>query len=138
MCAANKEMNMDWVETMPSQCPPSDAVPPDGVYYRAVSANCSEDDFIPYARLYPTRRYIGSLACTARALSIYTNPDDCVKATMLPALQKLGQTSIAKVALTSKDGLVQRGQGIDSHHSWWRTRNFDSKTSVEPINAPAR
>lgn len=137
MCA-EKEINMDWVEALPSQCPPTDAFPPEGVYYRAVSTDCSEGDFIPYARLYPTRQYIGSRACTARALSIYTNQDDCVKATMLPALQKLGQTSIAKVTLTKKDGLVQKGHNIDSHHSWWRTRVFDLNTSVELINATAK
>ncbi len=127
---------MDWKESLPAQCPPSDAVPPEGVYFRAVSSNCSEDDFMPYARLYPTRQYIGSMACTARALSIYENQDDCIEATKLPALQKLGQTCIAKITLTSKDGLVIKGRNNDSHHSWWRTCSFDLNASVEPVNTP--
>ena len=128
---------MDWVESLPSQCPPLDAVPPEGVYYRVVSTDCSEDDFIPYARLYPTRQYIGSRACIARSLSIYTNQDDCVQATKLPALQKLDQTRIAKITLTTKDGLVKKGRGEDSHHSWWRTHDFDLSSSVELIISTA-
>ena len=127
---------MDWVETLPPQCPPSDAVPPEGVYFRAVSADCSEDDFIPYARLYPKRHYKGAMACKSRALSIYSNMEDCINATKLPALQNLGQTHIAKVTLTEKDGVVQKERNKGSHHSWWRTRDFDIKTSVEPINTP--
>ena len=127
---------MDWVETLPSQCPPSDAVSPKGEYYRAVSLDCSENDFIPYARLYPNRQYKGDMACKARALSIYTNLDDCVDATKLPSLQKLGQTSIAKITLTGKDGLVKKGCSKDSHHSWWRTRSFIIRTSVELISDP--
>ena len=126
---------MDWVESLPPQCPPSDAIPPEGEYFRAVSADCSEDDFIPYARLYPNRKYIGAMACKSRALSIFTNKNDCVDATKLPSLQKLGQTNIAKITLTDKDGLVLKERGKGTHHSWWRTRNFDINASVEPINA---
>lgn len=127
---------MNWVETLPSQCPPADAVPPEGVYYRAVSANYSEDDFVPHARLYPNRQYKGALACIARALSIFTKKEDCINATKLPGLQNLGQTHIAKVTLTEKDGLVHKGKNKDSHHSWWRTHDFDINTSVKPINSP--
>ena len=127
---------MDWVETLPPQCPPPDAVPPEGEYYRAVSADCAENDFIPYARLYPNRKYNGAKACISRALSIYTDIDECIEATKLPGLQNLGQTHIAKVILTGKDGLVYKGKNKDSHHSWWRSRDFDINTSVEPINAP--
>lgn len=125
---------MDWVESLPSQCPPSNAKPPEGVYYRAVSEDCSEDDFIPYARLYPTRKYVGIMACKSRALSIYSNIDDCINVTKLPALQKLGQKKVAKITLTEKDGLVQKEFDKGSHHSWWRTTDFVFNVSVEPIN----
>lgn len=125
---------MDWVEKLPSQCPPPDAVPPEGEYYRAVSVDCSEKDFIPYARLYPNRKYRGAMACVSRALSIYTDIDDCINVTKLPAFQNSGQTHIAKVVLTGKDGLVLKGKNKDSHLSWWRTNDFDINTSVEPIN----
>lgn len=133
----NSKVNMDWVETLPLQCPPADAVPPEGVYYRAVSADCSEDDFIPYARLYPMRKYTGSQACIARGLSIFSNMDECLEATKLPSLQKLGQTCVAKITLTAKDGVIHKGHRTDSHYSWWRTRDFDLNTSVEPVKAPA-
>ena len=128
---------MDWIEELPPQCPPSDAFPPEGVYYRAVSEECSERDFIPYARLYPKKIYSGDKACISRALSIFTNIDDCVDATKLPSLQKLGQTHIAKITLTEKDGLVYKEHDKGSHHSWWRTRVFIIDNSVEPINTPA-
>ena len=127
---------MEWVEKLPPQCPPSDALPPEGVYYRAVSEECSENDFIPYARLYPKKNYTGARACISRALSIYTNISECVDATKLPSLQKLGQTHIAKITLTEKDGLVQKGRNKGSHHSWWRTCDFNIDNSVEPVNAP--
>ena len=127
---------MDWVESLPSQCPPPDAVPPEGEYFRAVSADCSENDFIPYARLYPNRQYKGAMACKSMALSIYSNKEECIYATKLPSLQKLGQTHIVKVTLTERDGLVQKEQNKSSHHSWWRTRDFDINTSVEPKNTP--
>lgn len=125
---------MDWVETLPPQCPPSDAVPPEGEYYRAVSSDCSEGDFIPHARLYPNRKYRGAMACTARSLSVFTDYEECVAATKLPSLQDLGQTNIVKVTLTEKDGLVKKGNG--SHYSWWRTRDFNITASVEPANTP--
>lgn len=128
---------MDWVEKLPPQCPPSDAVPPEGVYYRAVSEEYSENDFIPYARLYPKRKYVGANACISRALSIYTNICECVDTTKLPALQKLGQTHIAKITLTEKDGLVQKKCDNGSHHSWWRSHDFKIDISVEPIIVPA-
>ena len=123
---------MDWVETLPSQCPPSDAVSPEGFYYRAVSADCSEQDFVPYSRLYPNKQYKGVMACKSRALSIFAKLDDCVDAIKLPSLQKLGQTNIAKLTLTGKDGLVKKERGNGSHYSWWRTSDFDI-TSVAPL-----
>jgi hypothetical protein len=128
---------MDWVETLPSQCPPVDAVPPEGVYYRAVSADCTEDDFVPYARLYPMKKYTAAQACNARALSIFSDVEDCLDAMKLPSLQKLGQTCVAKITLTAKDGMISKGRQPNSHYSWWRTRDFDLNTSVEPINVPA-
>lgn len=128
---------MDWVENMPQQCPPSDAVSPEGEYYRAVSGDCSERDFFPYSRLYPNKQYTGDRACLSRALSIYTNISDCIDATKLPNLQKLGQTHIAKLTLTEEDGLVQKGRDKGSHHSWWRTRDFKIGDSVELINTKA-
>lgn len=128
---------MDWVETLPSQCPPEDAVPPEGVYYRAVSGDCTEDDFVPYARLYPTKKYVAAQACNARALSIFSDVKDCLDAMKLPSLQKLGKTCVAKITLTAKDGVIHKGHQQNSHYSWWRTHDFDLNTSVEPINAPA-
>lgn len=128
---------MCWVEDLPPQCPPSDAVPPEGVYYRAVSENCSENDFVPYARLYPKKKYTGAMACISRALSIYTTIGECIDATKLPSLQKLGQTHIAKVTLTEDDGLVLKGRNKSSHYSWWRTRDFRIDNSVEPVKSPA-
>lgn len=128
---------MDWVENLPPQCPPSDAEPPEGVYYRAVSEDCSENDFVPYARLYPNRKYTGVMACISRALSIYTTIGECVEATKLPSLQKLGQTHIAKVTLTENDGLILKGSNKSSHYSWWRTHDFQINNSVELDNAPA-
>lgn len=129
--------NMDWVENLPPQCPPSNAVPPEGVYYRAVSEKCTENDFIPYARLYPNRKYIGVKACISMALSIHTSVEECAEATKLPALQKQGQTHVAKIILTEKDGLVWKGNDKGTHYSWWRTHDFTIENAVESITAPA-
>ena len=95
------------------------------------------DDKSPKTEIRAMRKYTGSQACIARGLSIFSNMDECLEATKLPSLQKLGQTCVAKITLTAKDGVIHKGHRTDSHYSWWRTRDFDLNTSVEPVKAPA-
>lgn len=115
----NREADL-WYETdMPDECPPADAFGANGTFYRFVSGKPSEEDFIPHSRLYPDRSFSG-MECQARALSVFSSIEDCMKLRKLSP--KFRNKSVAAVQISPADGVIKHtpsGQS-NAHYSWWR------------------
>ena len=116
-----------WFEELPEQCPPSDAINPNGnVYYRLVETfppACK--DFWSHRKAWPEKVFKVD-ECRAKSVSIFDHVDECRKLTKLP-LHK--DKYIVQLALISSDGVLKQ-TGRKSHHSWWRSPDFDPRKSA--------
>lgn len=124
---------MNWYEELPPQCPPIDASPCNGRFYRIAKGNpASDGDFYSQRKLQPDKVFIGHGIdeCIARAISLFADENDAVKRLKLPKFRK---ANIAEVILQPKDGVMKKTFS-DSHFSWWRSTDFDvSQTKVLEI-----
>ena len=119
-----KSLKMKWFEELPPSCPPADAVPCDGQYYRIAKGNPAEDsDFFSQRKMQPDKVFkgLGVDDCIARALSVFADKSDATRRLKLP---KFRDAKIAEVTLEPKDGLMKQTFSA-SHYSWWRSMDFD-------------
>ena len=117
---------MEWFEDLPVACPPSDATPCNGEYFRIANGNpATSPDFFSQRKLQPNKIFVGKgiNECIARAVSLFKDKDDALKRLKLP---KFRHSVIAVVELEPKDGVMKK-TFLDSHYSWWRSTNFDVK-----------
>lgn len=115
---------MEWFENLPQFCPPSDANPCNGTYYRMAEGNpATSKDFFSQRRLQPNKVFKGQGIdeCITRAVSLFGDLEDAKKRLKLP---KFRNAVIASVALNPKDGLMKK-TFRDSHYSWWRSKCFE-------------
>ena len=55
---------MNWFEELPPSCPPADAVPCDGQFYRIAKGNPAEDsDFFSQRKMQPDKVFKGLIFC---------------------------------------------------------------------------
>ena len=107
-------MNAEWFETLPEQCPPTDAEQCEGYYYRIANGNpATTEDFFSQRKMQPDK--------VTRAVSLFSEREEAEKRLKLPKFRK---ASIALVALEPKDGVLKKTFGI-AHYSWWRTKEFN-------------
>lgn len=115
----------DWPPHFPESCPPDDAQPTGGSFYRLVKADpAASGDFVSNLR----RQQLGisgkkrkwSDDCVAAALSIFTDLRD-VEATRAAFGRTIGEV-IAYGDITG-DGVMKHtpSRTSGSHHSWWLT-----------------
>ena len=86
---------MDWLEELPPLCPPSDAIPCNGHYYRIANGNPAVDsDFFSQRKLQPDKVFIGKGIdeCIARAVSLFSDISDASRRLKLP---KFRQANVA-------------------------------------------
>lgn len=115
--------DFNWVEELPVNCPPPEAIPPaEQEYYRLVSAFPPTDrDFWSYRKLYPTKRY-NLPECIVRSCSLTSTIERAKELSLLP----LGHGKrIAKVLLPPTCGVVLKTTKNPAHYSWWQDRGFD-------------
>lgn len=115
---------MEWFENLPQRCPPNDAVPCSGRYYRIANGDpATTEDFFSQKRLQPNKIFKGHGIdeCITRALSVFKDISDAKKRLKLP---KFRHSRIACVELSCKDGLIKK-TFADSHYSWWRSKGFN-------------
>jgi len=124
--------SLDWDEELPEACPPEDAWDPDGrVFFRlVVDSPPTDHDFWSHRRIWPDRKFNTS-ECRARSVSVYERVGDCSKLLKLPMHK---DKFVARVELPSGSGLVKQ-TGEYSHHSWWRTAEFDVLGHCELLEA---
>lgn len=115
---------MNWFEDLPSQCPPADAIPVNGVFYRIAKGLPTEsDDYFSQRMLQPTKGFVGEGIdeCIVRSVSLFQSPNEARKRLLLP---KFRNQHIVVVELIPADGVIKKTFG-PYHYSWWRTKEFD-------------
>ena len=131
-------VSWNWPSDFPEDCPPNDALPADGVYYRIVrNMPLDASDFVSVYE--QNRRRAESVArrgqrslCETMGLSVYANRDDAIQT----ALRYNIGDKIASVLLTADAGLtLYTGDGFNSHHTWWKATGFDATQTVYAVEA---
>lgn len=120
---------MEWYEELPEQCPPVDAAPCTGRFYRIAKGDPATDgDFFSQRKLQPNKVFtgLGVDECIARAVSLFSDKDDACKRLKLP---KFKHANIAEIVLTPKDGVMKKTFS-DSHYSWWRSKSFEVSQAI--------
>ena len=118
---------MNWYEQLPELCPPVDAVPCEGAYYRIAKGNpASNGDFFSQRKLQPNKVFtgLGVDECVARSISLFSDINDAIRRLKLPKFRN---------AQIAKDGVMKKTFS-DSHYSWWRSTNFEvSQAKIEKV-----
>lgn len=115
---------MNWFEDLPPLCPPADAIPANGTFYRIAKGLPTEsNDYFSQRRLQPTKEFTGEGIdeCITRSVSLFQSAEEARKRLRLP---KFRNQQIVVVELTPADGVVKKTFG-PAHYSWWRTKEFD-------------
>lgn len=113
-----------WFEQLPEQCPPKDAEPCNGTYYRIAKGIPTEsEDYFSQRMLQPEKIFTGEGIdeCILRAVSVFDTPEMASKRLKLP---KFKSQMVIQISLTEKDGVAKKTFG-PSHYSWWRSINFN-------------
>ena len=111
-----------WHEDLPENCPPIEAVLPEGkVFYRLVGSHPPSDgDFLSQRILQPERIFNVS-ECQARSISLFDNQEYCITLRKLPFFR---DKLVVEIALPPDAGLISRTNN-KGHYSWWRRRDFN-------------
>ena len=115
---------MNWYEQLPPQCPPLDAVPCVGTYYRIAKGNpATDNDFFSQRKLQPSKVFsgLGVDECIARSISLFSEVNDATRRLKLP---KFRSANVVEITLQPKDGVIKKTFS-DSHYSWWRSTDFE-------------
>ena len=124
-------MSNSWFEKLPEACPPEDAKPAKGRFYRIAKGNPADSsDFFSQRKLQPEKVFTGSGVdeCIARSISLFYDLSDARKRLVIP---KFKHAHIVEVNLEPKDGVMKK-TFTGSHFSWWRTTDFNV-TQVKTI-----
>lgn len=115
---------MTWFEELPSQCPPADAMPAQGRFFRIAKGLPTEsEDYFSQRHLQPDKVFIGEGIdeCIVRSVSLF---NDLEVAKMRLRLPKFRNQIIVAVDLEPVDGVIKKTFGL-SHFSWWRSMDFN-------------
>lgn len=131
-CAYNFDENASmWFEPLPDQCPPGDAIEPDGVYYRLTDGSTAVcKDFWSHRKIWPTKKFHTS-ECIAMSISVFTDPGPLIALKKIPLHAK---KSVVAVKLVHEAGKIKQTGSNPLHHSWWRADAFDVLRRIEPIS----
>lgn len=117
------------------ECPPTDAIAPDGItiYYRVVKQNpATSECFFPTIPRFDPEQYD---PCILKAVSIFTSIEGMANGLSKTPARKNKPAFVASFTLTSEDGVL-KATGGGGHHSWWRSTNFDhTAVAVELVIA---
>ena len=125
----------------PRECPPDDATPIAGRYYRlavrGLAVGSSTDDRC-WLRPYETRNgeLVGQVDNPeAHGLSLFASRDDLDHARDLNP--RVAQKPVAEVTIGASDGVLKHTPTFEStsHHDWW-TEPFDLIPEPVIIEAP--
>ena len=116
---------MKWFEELPPGCPPAEATPSDGPFFRLGSIPPEDSDFWSHRKRFPNKFFQVS-ECQARSISVFDS------ASAVENLKRrypiLTQKPIFQIDLTPKDGLALQTGDNEHHFSWWRSTEFQMTT----------
>jgi len=121
---ADERNPFEWVESLPPDCPPTDAEPPDNrEFFRLVGTIPPTDhDFDSNRKLRPGQP-LGPDECMNRACSLWNTYQQCENKRKLPTLK---MKKVVKLMLPPESGVILRThRNSAGHHSWWRAMRFD-------------
>ena len=120
----------NWPSDFPEDCPPEQASPANGTYYRIVKNDPPEpDDFVSLYR--QNRRRAENIVkagmrsqCEIMGLSVYADIDDAIQCAL--RYPRIGDR-IASLSLAPESGKVlHTGGAFKSHSTWWKVEEFDA------------
>lgn len=129
--------NYLWPADLPEGCPPEDAKPGSGWFFRFVNKNpVTAKDFIrPIDR--PNADYADDERCSASALSLFADADDVTLAQKLvPGFKK---RKVAQGELTPRMGVIKNtpmnvdGTRFTSHYDWWVAADYTDLPSFAVV-----
>lgn len=108
-------------------CPHEDAFTPDGIqqYFRVIKNDPPTSDCFLPTKIRDKKSKPDD--CICKAVSIFDNLEALKNGYFKIPAHKNKQVKIAVLTLTDKCGLVKQTFSI-SHHSWWRSRDFDPES----------
>jgi hypothetical protein len=122
---------MNWPAFFPNDCPPGDAKPASGLFYRVVPEKKQRDlkaeDFYSHRKKQPDRVWPPDRCpCSLCGVSVMETLEDSLRLAQLlliiPAFRNK-TCFIAKGTLAGHHGLIKHTpdieKGLLSHHDWW-------------------
>ncbi|MET9203350.1 hypothetical protein [Gordonia sp. NPDC003585] len=114
----------EWPEHFPDSCPPADASPAEGFFYRIVdAAPPQDDDFLSNLRLFQLGKRFKrgknwTDDCQAAGLSVLADRDEAIN--LRDSCGPMRRKAIAH-GDTTGIGLMKHtpGRAGASHHTWW-------------------
>ena len=132
-------VSWNWPADFPEDCPPEQAVPANGTYYRIVRNDPPESsDFVSVYHLDRIRasRVIRSgrrTQCETMGLSIYADMNDAVANAR--RFKNIGD-KIARITLRAESGkTLKTDGGYPSHYTWWKEESFEASSSVQVVDS---
>lgn len=109
---------MKWPEFYPENCPPEDAEPASGTFYRLVEYNPPQaKDFKSVFEENP-EQFTHIPMVKRCGLSVHTDPRDSNQ--LKKRVRKFRNRQIAEGRLNSTLGMIQHTPSAEeSHHTWW-------------------
>lgn len=130
-------MSSQWPSWYPPVCPPLDAVPAVGIFYRLVDDPASESDFKSVRELADEgkkkRYWSADEECSAVACSVFAEQNDAES-----TRASIGSLRAKKVARgdVSGSGKLKASPSArsKSHHDWWRTGKDQAWRTFEVVS----
>lgn len=119
---------MNWYEELPEDCPPNDAIEPNGQeFFRlCVEDPANDSDFYSQKKENPTRTFAGVSDCILSSVSLWDDRTKCLKQKKYPTQKN---KVLGKIQLNKEDGLIKNTFKAN-HYSWWRSHSFDPALAV--------
>ena len=129
-----------WPAHFPADCPPSDAVAANGIFYRLAKTNPSKPrDFRSVYEDEPERARKAieegrKTKCETMGLSVHADINDAI--TFARIFRNMGK-NIVRVSLTPDSGVEihSPSEKSKSHHTWWKPEGFDPISRSQHISA---
>lgn len=137
-------MEMQWPQFFPNNCPPNEAQPAVGEFYRIVldrlGRSLKRRHFSSHKESQSGRTWPPGISeCDLCAISLTQSVDDAkelaqILVNRIPAhSQKAGRLAVGR--LRPDDGMIQHApdfaNGIKSHHNWWCFSEVDPLARFE-------
>ena len=108
---------LEWPDFYPENCPPAEAKPASGTFYRLVKHNPPQaEDFLSTWEEFPGR--FPEPTIKNSGVSVYTDPQDIER--LKKRVRQLKGRKTAEGELNPMHGLIQSTEGKEkSHHTWW-------------------